>query len=80
MHYWIFRLFPVFSTWENPILLKCEVILLRNEMRGEITKYCLYQTLSMYLIGIIFNLKTLLKLKFEEGETTSAFYAFVVSV
>ena len=26
---------------------KCEVILLRNEMKVEITKYCFYQTLSM---------------------------------
>ena len=29
--------------------MKCFVILPRNEMRGEITEYCFYQTLSLYL-------------------------------
>ena len=28
--------------------MKCEVILLQNEIRGEITKYYFYQTLSLY--------------------------------
>ena len=30
--------------------MKCELIWSRNEMRGEITSYCFYQTLSMYLV------------------------------
>ena len=29
--------------------MKCFVIIPRNEMRGEITEYCSYQTLSIYL-------------------------------
>ena len=28
----------------------CDVILPRNEVKGEITKYCIYQTLSIFAI------------------------------
>ena len=57
----IFEHFPNFFTRENPGFvelwnftliecekMKCEVILLRNVMRGEIIQKCFYQTLSMY--------------------------------
>ena len=31
--------------------MRCGVILLRYEVRGEITKYYFYQTLSMFIFG-----------------------------
>ena len=36
--------------------MKCEVILPRNEMKGEIIEYCFYQTLPIYAIPSIFDI------------------------